>query len=435
METSELLRQTRALCPVCQKPLPAAYISRRSGVFLERQCPQHGLFSILVWQDQDSFLPWIGDEEPLKQDENLACPKGCGLCPDHKQATCCVLLEITKRCNLGCLHCFADPDQAPDPSFDQVKSWLEDLAEPGKTLVQLSGGEPTLRDDLPELVTAAKQAGCAYVQLNTNGLRLAEDGDFVRRLAEAGLSFVFLQFDGVDDQVYERLRGRPLFELKEKAIENCGRYNLGVTLVPTLVPGVNTGQIGGIIRYAVSKSPLVRGVHFQPVSYFGRSPVLPEEGPHFCLDQLLKAVVEQSGGLVQKESILPSCCDHPLCGFHGDYLVMPDFSLEPLTDESNPKAGTSCCEKDAAAKNRSFVSRRWSRQEPCCCGEAEECQEEQDLDLQDLDVFLDRIKSHGFTITAMVFQDAATLDIERLRKCSLHVYDRGKLVPFCAYYL
>ena len=173
--------------------------------------------------------------------------------------------------------------------------------EPGDTL-QLSGGEPTVRDDLPEIVAYAKQVGCKYVQLNSNGLRLAEDEAFVKRLADAGLSFVFMQFDGVDDAVYEKLRRRPMLEVKKRAIEQCGRYGIGVTLVPVLVPGVNTEQIGDIIRFAIQRSPYVRGVHFQPVSYFGRIPELPADDDRYTLDELLEAVVSQSGGLIKEET-------------------------------------------------------------------------------------------------------------------------------------
>ena len=68
------------------------------------------------------------------------------------------------------------------------------------------------------------------------------------RLAEAGLSIVFLQFDGVSDQVYEALRGAKLYEEKMRAIENCNRVRTGVTLVPTVVRGVNDQMLGEIIR-------------------------------------------------------------------------------------------------------------------------------------------------------------------------------------------
>ena len=78
---------------------------------------------------------------------------------------------------MNCTFCFAEPDGTQDPSLDTVKRWINDLTEPGKTLLQLSDGEPTVRDDLPEIVAYAKQVGCKYVQLNSNGLRLAEDED------------------------------------------------------------------------------------------------------------------------------------------------------------------------------------------------------------------------------------------------------------------
>jgi len=56
-------------------------------------------------------------------------------------------------------------------------------------------------------------------------------------------------------------------------------------------------------------------------------------------------------------------------------------------------------------------------------------------DSLDLDYFMNRVRTHGFTLTSMAFQDAGNLDLERLRRCSLHVFDNGRFVPFCAYYL
>ena len=168
-----------------------------------------------------------------------------------------------------------------------------------------------------------------------------------------------------------------------------------------------------------------------------------------------------------------------MCGFHGDFIVMPDGTLYALTKDTAPHGeseGGCCCGPDPAAKNREFVGRRWERRdvrgadvsepeavgcccgadagepeagvcccetgtnEPelsgCCCGAdtGEPCGESP-LDMTNMEVFLDRAKSHGFTITSMAFQDAGNLDIERLRQCSLHVYKDGKHIPFCAYYL
>jgi uncharacterized radical SAM superfamily Fe-S cluster-containing enzyme len=427
----DILRRTEALCPICKRRLPAAYLRGEKSIDLWRHCPDHGDFSIPVWRNYFDFATWVKNAPILQEGENPDCPSGCGLCADHKQGTCCVLLPVTARCNLCCRYCFADPDGTADKPLDGIEESLERLSVPGQTLVQLSGGEPTLREDLPDIVAAAKSAGCRYVQLNTNGIRLAEDKPLVEKLAEAGLSFVFMQFDSLDDAVYETLRGCPLTALKEQAIANCADYRIGVTLVPTVVPGVNNHEVGDIIRFAVMHSPAVRGVHFQPVSYFGRSPVPVQSAPRYTLDELLHDMVDQSAGLVKAEDFSPSNCDHPLCGLHGDFIVMPDRSVKALNQyreaDSEPAC---CCGPDAAAKNRAFVGRYWQRSpnnENCCCTE--------EPDLTDMEQFAARVKSHGFTITAMAFQDAASLDIARLRQCSLHVFEEGRHVPFCAYYL
>ena len=436
LKNQNIVRRTEALCPVCKRRLPAAYVREEQNICLWRHCPEHGDFSIPVWHNYFDFEEWVKNAPVLREGENPACPSGCGLCADHKQGTCCVLLPITSRCNLACRYCFANPDGTSDRPFNDIEKSLKKLTVPGQTLVQLSGGEPTLREDLPDIVTAAKSAGCSYVQLNSNGIRLAEDKGLVEKLAKAGLSFVFLQFDSLDNAVYEKLRGRPLRALKEQAIANCADQRIGVTLVPTLVPDVNTHEVGDIIRFAVQNSPAVRGVHFQPVSYFGRSPVSPQSAPRYTLDELLHNIVSQSAGLVKADDFSPSRCDHPLCGLHGDFIVMPDSSVialnqyrgaaEPACCGEQPAC---CCGPDSAAKNRAFVARYWQRSGDdgdCYCGVP---------DLMDMEQFAARVKSHGFTITAMAFQDAATLDIARLRQCSLHVYYEGKHVPFCAYYL
>ena len=428
---ARIIRRTEALCPLCKRRVPAAYEEREKGVYLRRNCPEHGEFAVVVWRQHYDFARWVAGAPTLQAGENPACPTGCGLCGDHQQATCCVLLPITARCNLSCRYCFADPNQAADPPLWQVEAWLKELVAPGQSLVQLSGGEPTLRDDLPAIVAAAKSAGCAYVQLNSNGIRLAEDAALAGQLAQAGLSFVFLQFDGTTEQVYQTLRGRPLGELKQRAIANCARHHIGVTLVPTIVPGVNTDQLGAILQFAVQQSPAVRGVHFQPLSYLGRSPQAPANAPRYTLDELLHNLISQSGCLLKQEDFAPSRCDHPLCGWHGDFMTLPGGGLKALHqhDLSSPSGGGG---PEAAAQNRAFVGRRWQRKPPpqACCDCAPVA-----LDLTDLAQFTARAVSHGFTITAMAFQDAATLDIARLRRCSLHVFAQGKHIPFCAYYL
>ena len=417
-----VLRETFSVCPVCLKRVPAQRVREGRAVYLEKACPEHGLFRAVLWRGLGDFEAWVGAEEAPLQEPR--CPEACGLCEDHRQRTCCVQLEVTRRCDLACRHCLAGGGQDHEPTLAQLREDLARLTVPGQTLVQLTGGEPTLRDDLPELVAAAKAAGCRYVQLNTNGLRLASDPGYARALAQAGLSFVFMQFDGTEEAIHEALRGRPLLALKREAIARCAELNVGVTLVPTLVPGVNTHNLGDLLRFGIAQAPAVRGIHFQPVTHLGRVPVRPTDAGRFTLDQLLHELVRQSEGLLQTSHLAPSSCDHPLCGFHGDFVVTPEGRLMPLTRR---KEGA-CCAPATAEQNRLFVARRWERPKeygPVSSG----------TDLRHMDTFLGRVKSHGFTLTAMAFQDAGNLDLARLRRCSLHVYDRGRFVPFCAHHL
>ena len=245
-----------------------------------------------------------------------------------------------------------------------------------------------------------------------------------------------MQFDGTDDAVYRQLRGRPLLALKEQAIANCAKYQIGVTLVPTLVPGVNTDDIGGIVRFGISRSPAVRGVHFQPVSYFGRYPAPPADQDRYTLSELVADLGRQTGGLVNITNIAPSHCDHPLCGFHSSFIAMEDGRLIALT---KPDSDGCCCGVTTAEQNREYIGRRWSRsQEPEAASGNTYAAAQPVADGNeplDLDEFLRQAKTRCFTVTAMAFQDAYNLDLERLRRCSLHVYEDGKFTPFCARYL
>ena len=397
-----IIRETRSVCPVCLRNLPARLVREADGrILLEKSCPEHGDYRVPVWQGRLDWESWLLGTPPLAADAGLRCPGSCGLCPEHEIGSCCVLLEVTERCNLCCRFCFARGGEgAREPGLDELKDAIREIVRqcgsPLLQLLQLSGGEPTLRDDLAELVRFAKEAGCSYVQLNTNGLRLAREPAYARRLAEAGLDIVFLQFDGTREEIYETLRGAPLLEVKKEAIRVCGEARIGVTLVPTVVRGVNDDDLGGIVSFACARAPAVRGVHFQPVSYFGRYPGKPEEAERYTLDRLMADLGEQAG--IPLESFMPSRCDHPLCGFHASFLIEPQGALRPLSSIAH-SAHSRGCEKD----NREYVARHWRRA--------------------------------PMTLSAMAFQDAMNLNIERLHRCSLHVYDRGRIKPFCAKYL
>ncbi len=472
------VESTKSICPTCKKTLDASRKRRGRKVYIEKKCDTCGEFSSVIWNGEVDFDLWRGGQSSCFASTAPSVTDGIDK-SEIKKDSCCILLEVTKRCNLNCPFCFAEGESGGvDRLLEEVIADINSIAKTNCALLQISGGEPTVRDDLPLIIKAAKDSGIDYIQLNTNGIVLAEEG-YAATLKEAGLSFVFLQFDGVTDGVYKELRGKELLEIKKAAIKNCGDAGLGVVLVPMLVPSVNVKEIGAILRFAINRSPSVRGVHFQPVSYFGRVGSVPNDKKRFTLDMLIAEIYEQSYGLVEEGTLLPSTCDHPLCGLHGDFLVREDFTLFPLHkfDEGKERSEAS------PEANCNFVARRWLRRDEevvevakgvGCDGCQEDC-ESCDYSVEgscahghddmhehghehenggdcsscgggdcsscsgqsgamSLDEFISRVKSHGFTITAMAFQDQYNMDIERLEKCSLHVYENGRLLPFCGHY-
>jgi len=345
---------------------------------------------------------------------------------------------VTGRCNLACPVCYADAGglSGDDPPLAVVDRWFEAARSAGAgSNLQLSGGEPTLRDDLPRMVAMGRRAGFGFIQVNTNGLRLAQDPAYVRALAEAGLSSVFLQFDGTHDDVYLKLRGARLLAEKRTAIDACGENGIGVVLVPTLVPGINDQDIGDILKLAIALSPVVRAVHFQPVSYFGRYPTPPADQNRLTLPRLMRLIEIRTGGVFKASDFTPPGCENSLCSFSACYMVMADRSVQAF-----PGGGTCCSPVPAeeGAKNAmAFVARQWRAPEACCGGGGERTGlSPMSGGAMDLDGFLDRARTHLLSVSAMAFQDVWNLDLERVRECCIHVMTPDmRLVPFCLYNL
>lgn len=422
---------TQSLCPVCARRIKAHYVQKQDGVYFEKECPVHGSFSTRAADDPEAFIRWIETDthsvppkRPLTE-VGQGCPYDCGSCPNHKQTACCIVLELTGRCNLSCNVCYAGSgnNAASDPSVGMVEEWFDflwGLGEDRPFNLQLSGGEPTVRDDLPDIIRMASGKGFPYIQLNTNGLRLAEEAGYARSLKAAGLSAVFLQFDSMDDRVNQIIRGQPLFEKKEQAIRQCRQAGLPVALVPVILPGVNDSDIGNLIQYASRNCDIVKGIHFQPAAYFGRYPVHGEE--RSTMFDVMRQIEEQTDHAILRENLYPLSSGHSLCSFYSTFLADGDKSF---TCTAKYGSGT-CCGNSGAAitKDRDFVKDKWridQSSDGCCDG---------------LDAFIRDFRRRSLTVTAMQFQDIWNVDLDRVSRCRVQVLTaEKKLVPFCMYNL
>ena len=442
------LSETYSVCPVCLGRIQAAYVKNGCSVYLEKECGEHGKFSCLISQDADDFENWKADtisikpKEVLRQTKN-GCPHDCGPCEKHLQTACCVLIDLTDSCDQNCAICFASasPEKRREPGLSEIEQKFDELirmSETRKFNIQFSGGEPTIRDELPEIITMAKAKGFEYVQLNTNGKKIGAEENYALVLKQAGLDAVFMQFDGMTDVVYRVMRNEELLELKKMAVENCRKARLPVALVPTIARGVNDCEIGGIIQFMLENVDVVKGIHFQPMSFFGRYPSGFGEERRFTMFDTINEIHRQTGGMISKSDLSPISTGHALCCFYANYVKQEDGSVL-CTSAKESKSGC-CCEESAEPEGQSS-----SPVEPCCPPDIEIISKDRDYVLKKwkmaetsnedgFDAFLNNLRENSFTLTGMVFQDAVSLDTERLKRCRVQMLaDGGGLIPFCAY--
>jgi uncharacterized radical SAM superfamily Fe-S cluster-containing enzyme len=432
--------ETESLCPECFRRIDVQKIAEGGNIYLRKICPEHGEYKVIIWRGEaDSYIKWGQNAEAgggiektfvrVKKD----CPFDCGPCSAHTGGVCIALMEVTHRCNIHCPICFSGSGSGSDdePDLKTIEGLYNTILDSGGPYpVQLSGGEPTLRDDLPEIIAIGKGMGFDNIQINTNGIRLAKDFDYLVRLKESGASIIYLQFDGVTDEVYRRTRDTDLMDIKSKVIENCFEAGVGVVLVPVLIPKVNDHQIGEIVQFAKKWMPIVRGIHFQPMSYFGRYPEAPKDEHRMTLPDVLRAVESQTEGEIKIEDFKPRRSKEAHCAFAGFFILSENGKLL-----SAFKADTERRTEKPSEAVRRFLCTYWTSPQTKQCG----CKSGENPNSSMWGVpddFLNWIQAHSLTISGMLFQDAWNLDLMRLRGCCVHVVTADhRLVPFCAYYL
>jgi 7,8-dihydro-6-hydroxymethylpterin dimethyltransferase len=308
---------TRSFCSTCGELCDAKIVIKNGCAFLLKHCAAHGE-QIEVFEEDASYLyerhRFDKPGNTIRPDTRVerGCPYDCGLCPDHEQHTCIGLIEITHQCDLGCPVCYANAGDGEPLSLERIDAMMEfyKAREGGKPeILQISGGEPTTHPQIEEILRLAKKKRFKYVMLNTNGLRIAREPEFAEFLATLTPGFeVYLQFDGVKDRVYQKLRGAKLHDTKLRAIDNLAHAGVPVTLVATIVRGVNDSQIGDIVRFGMA-TDYVRGVNLQPLAFFGRGSTTADVKNRTTLSGIRREIERQTGGLIRKDDIVPLPCD------------------------------------------------------------------------------------------------------------------------------
>ncbi len=474
-----LPKRTLSLCPECLATIPAVLEAEDGRVMMRKSCPAHGTFSDVVFSDVELYLRmgewYFGDGKGFSnpaEDPGGDCPERCGICGFHTCHTSLANVDLTSRCNMSCGVCFANANRAPfDLSFDQAVEILRRFRaqRPAPAFaVQFSGGEPTLHPRFLDIVSSARELGFSHIQVATNGLKFA-DADFAARAREAGLQYLYLQMDGVTDDVFLKFRGKALFETKLRIMESARRAGLRIVFVPTVARGVNDHQIGDLYRLAFRNLDLVSGISFQPLSFIGRRLEADRLKARFTLSDLAREFSLQTGvthpvedwfplnsagplvrfaGAVSGTDFVNHAC-HPHCGLMTLLFVDDLGSAVPVTrfldllgllkavdrltgTTGRMKANVLSRMKALHAFHRFFDGKKAPK----------------GLNfyrfLKTLDGFADKKYSWGeehkghtyktFYLLAMHFMDGYNFDLERVSRCGVHYAGPdGRIYPFCTY--
>jgi len=319
----KLVRRTASLCPECYRILPAIVLERDGAIWIRRVCPKHGEIEEIYWSDAELYhraMEWeikgLGIDNP-QVDLKYPCPFNCGLCSLHTTCTALANIVVTNRCDLSCWYCFFYAEKAGfvyEPTLEQIEYMLKvarDLRPIPVPAIQLTGGEPTLRDDLVEIVRIAKRLGVRHVQLNTNGIRLAFDLDYLRKLRSEGVNTLYLSFDGVTPETNPKNHWEIPY-----LFENCRAARMtSVVLVPTVIKGYNDHELGAILKFAAMNIDIVRGVNYQPVSLTGRMPRHEREKFRITIPDVIRKIEEQTEGQIAREDWYPTPSVVPLARF------------------------------------------------------------------------------------------------------------------------
>ena len=468
-----LIKKTRSLCPVCNTVLDAEIAEEGGQIWLKRTCPEHGFFRNLYWSDPvmyHRFNDYNAMGTGIANPQNISatptsCPTACGLCNNHHSQTLLANIDLTNRCNLNCDFCFANARACGfvyEPAFDEVVSMLNLLRSQKPVpapAVQFSGGEPTMRDDLFEIIMTAKEIGFKQVQIATNGIKIAATPEYAQELKDTGLNTVYLHFDGVSRET------NPFLKQHLKAVENLTRVRLGTVLVPTIIRGRNDHEIGEIIRFAANNISAIRGVNFQPVAFTGAASDEDIRKSRITIPGLLQKIEEQMAGILKKEDFYPVPCvlpfsdlveaytgrpqvrftAHQHCGA-ATYVFVQEGSFVPVNRMVNVESFFDTIEQMAEElKKGGTLNKYMTLLEGVKNMHDSVRQGEQGATTEFWKIIGKTLISQNFEalrefhwnalfIGTMHFMDRYNYDLDRVSRCCIHyATPDGRLIPFCTY--
>tara|TARA_Y100000310_G_C20677303_1_gene813832 strand:+ start:117 stop:1478 length:1362 start_codon:yes stop_codon:yes gene_type:complete len=440
-----LLESTISMCPECMKRVDAKIIMKNNSIYLLKFCKEHGGQLELLEEDAQYFLKRNEYTKPgtiskTQTKVNLNCPFDCGLCPEHDQHTCIGLIEVTSKCDLNCPICYAKSGKDNPLSLEKIEKMMDFYQESENNnaeILQISGGEPTTHPKIIEIIKLARSKKFKYVMLNTNGLRIAEDEEFVKELSNFKGQFeVYLQFDGFDEKIHKHLRGKDLTKIKERAIQNLSKYEIPITLVTTIEKGINDNEIGKIIDFGLSNE-YIRGINFQPISFSGR---LKNHNikDRITITGVLKRVEEQTNKRILQSDFVPLPCNVDRVAIN--YMYRSGKEFISLARSLNVKKYIPFIDNTFNFDADDIINKVKKNQSSCCGCDCFSFLNDvrkiipKEFIFKSKDKKIKHINHNTFRISVTSFIDAYNFDIKSMKKECVHIITPDmKKIPFSSY--
>ncbi len=476
IEKMPVIEQTMTVCPECKLVIKGTIYKDGENVMIRKFCPEHKWTIEKYWEDYDMYMKMRrynyfgrGFDNPnvVTPTKGANCPMDCGMCERHKSHTGLANVVVTNRCHLSCWYCFfyaKEGEAIYEPSLDEIDKIFKNLRNqkpiPSNAL-QITGGEPTLHPRIVEIVQRAKADGFDQIQMNTTGITMAQDPELAKRLRHAGVSTLYMSFDGVSARANPKNHWEaPL------TLDAARKAGFSVVLVPTVIRTINEHELGAMINFALNNIDVIRAVNFQPVSLVGRMPTRLREKQRISIPGAIKLIEEQTNGAIKKEdwAAVPyiggiskfvealsgeykyDLSIHFACGA-GTYLFLDKdnkvipvgrfIDLEGLmahiqhaVDEMD---GKSKLQKRMIAVKALLGFKKFINKE------------KQPKSVNFFKLISSVLMKHDFAsmgqfqmktlfVGMMHFQDEYTYDIKRVEKCDIHyAQPNGEVLPFCTF--
>jgi len=315
------LKETSSLCQVCKQGIPARIVEKDNKIIMHKYCEQHGDESVLIssnaaWYHKTLEYPAVlKPPRIVRKAVETGCPYDCGACGAHQQITYLPVLAITSACNLDCPICYTinKNDNAYHMSLDEFAGILDVMKtnDPDMKIINITGGEPTLHPQLPQLIRMCHDAGIHRITVSSHGLTFINNEALLEQLAELNTRMV-LSFDSFNDDVNDRMIGAKVLKAKLKILDLFDKYDIDTTLIPVIAKGVNDNELGMLLELLMTRD-CIRSLEIHSMTFTGQG------GTGFDLDSrittydVIDSIAKYSGGLIGVDDFVPSPCAHPLC--------------------------------------------------------------------------------------------------------------------------